>query len=502
MACAFRSHPSFYSKHSQPASHSQPSCAIKALLPSLHVEFRLDWARTRVWRALTKPQSMAPKRRIRPATTAFCFLLIASLAGLSIAVGHRCVVPTAIDLLKSHKTKPDIVPLVHLQSTPFLAKECAWYDMMCHFSPCKQWGGEVDASTGAKVDISSRVGRILRQRLVGQELAISQIVGAMRSKSPKSPLSMHFVGDNGTGKTLAATLIQSALFVDDKSKGILYLRGNSYIAHESAHTANYRNELLRDINEQLRRCPQSLIIIDELQLMHRNTILVFEQFLDTTFVVDHTARGGSDPSQATFIFISDFGSEGTSSHYTSEELVAHAHQESMEVWKGGRTASLIQHIIPFMPATAAGTFELVSELVHDLFTLPFLERQHLELTGIYVCDKDHLLKDLSEYIWKKQQHGTTKHEQYRGFKKTFDAEMLRPLTEKAEQLIRTRKLYEIPRTEPPVAIRLQLCSNRGERLELALELPRCSDLHEESKKDAITQEDRMLPSEEFLKTEL
>lgn len=418
------------------------------------------------------------------------------------AVDRRCVVPSLTGRFAARKEKPDIEKSSIVAPTPYPAVECAWYEIGCHLSPCKQWGGELESGSGVKVDMATRMGRILRERLVGQELAISQMVAAMRSKRDGSPLSMHFVGDNGTGKTLAASIYQSALFVDEKPAGVLYLRGNSFIAHESTATANYRNELLNRINAQLRKCPNSLIIIDELQLMHRNTILVFEQFLDDTFVVDHTARGGADPSGATFIFISDFGKEGTSSGDTPDELVVRAHKESVELWKGGRTAHLIQHIIPFMPATSAGAFELVSELTQNLFTLPYFERNHLNLTGINICEKDHLLNGLTKYVWNKQQNSSTQLEQYRGLKKTFDSIVLREVTDKAATLHRARKLYEIPKTEAPAPISLSICTNNGESLKIEVAQPWCSELDEAKRKERRNAEKRELVPVEVGKEDL
>lgn len=442
------------------------------------------------------------RRRLILPLLLLALLILASLPNHVAAVDRRYAVPSTLERSMGRKSKPDIPQHIRVEPTPFLAVECAWYNLVCLLSPCKRWGGEIEEATQAKVDIASRVGRILHQGLVGQELAISHITSALRSKRDKSPLSMHFVGDNGTGKTLAATLLQRALFVDQHPKGVLYLRGNSYIAFESAATANYRNELFQKIDHQLKVCPQSLIIIDEVQLMHRNTILVFEQFLDDTFVVDHTARGGADPRGATFVFISDFGKEGMSAIDTPDELIRRAHNESLEIWKGGRTSSLIQHIIPFMPATPVGAFELISELTQELFIHPWFERNHLAVNGIFVCDKDQLLNGLTKYVWDKQQNSATQLEQYRGLKKTFENQVTRQLLESADQLARSKKLNTVPRTEAPVPIRIQLCTNGGVTLDIAAQQYWRNEVEEEAKEKQKEQTDIPFLPDEPLKTDL
>lgn len=409
------------------------------------------------------------------------FILIAILLVSEAAdINRRCHVPTITERVKGRKSAQDIIKVSKQSFQPIAEYTCTffnfWRDSRCFLDTCPKWAGDKEVETGRELDFANRLKRILSESLVGQEAAIDLIVSAFRSKKSDEPLSMHLVGDNGTGKTLAGKLISNAIFKAEHPTGALYIRGNSYIASESTHTSAFRRGIKDMIEKQLKQCPGSLIVVDELQLMHRHTIVVFDQFLDTTFRADYLANGGVDTSQATFIFISDFGKEGSSINDKPEELVQRAYDESVSIWKGSRTSSLIQTIVPFMPASPRGVFELVSKMTYELLSHDYFKRNHLRLTSINFCDQDQLAHGISKLVWETMQSGVSKLEQYRGIRKVFEQLVVRQIVDSASVFQDSNKLWRVPRTEPEIDVSLTLCTNGGTSpLSVALELPWCSD---------------------------
>jgi hypothetical protein len=385
----------------------------------------------------------------------------------------------------AQKAQHDMVKFVPPEIRPLPEYRCGitgWFsDSRCWLDTCPQWAGEEEVETGRRLDLGGRVNRILSEAVVGQEKSIEMIVAAIRSKTNLAPLSMHLVGDNGTGKTLTGGLISKAIFKADNPTGLLYIRGNSYMSSQSVESSSFRKKIKLLVENQLKQCPASIIIVDELQSMHRNTIVVFDQFLDTTFREDYLENGGVDTRKAIFIFISDFGKEGTSINDTPEQLVKRAHEESITLWKGSRTSSLIQNIVPFLPAQPIPAYELVSHLILELFSLPYFKSSHLNLTGINFCTEDQLTVGISKLIWDAMQTGISKLEQYRGIRKLFDQLVVRPVTSSVSTFYEKQKLWEIPKTQPPVDFSLLLCSKGGTQpVTVTVEIPWCTKPQEDS----------------------
>ena len=432
-------------------------------------------------------------RRLLPLLGALVLVLLLSPPILA-EIKDGCYIPTIFEGFTPRKVEPDLKPLVTLQPTP--VPECVrsfttlFSDTGCWMKRCPKWIGEFDPKTGREVELAGRTKRLLSQNVFGQDHAIELISAALRSKDSDRPLSMHIVGDNGTGKTLSATLLSKVIFQHDKTSGFLYIRGNSYISKEPADVHNFRKKLRDLVQMQLKQCPGSLIVVDELQSLHRNTIVAFDSFLDTTFISDHVESGGVDPRQATFVFVSDFGKEGTSLNDTPEQLVARAYAESSGIWKSGRTAALIQHIIPFMPASYVGAFELTSHLTKSLFTHPYWARTHLNLTEINFCESDETTSGLAKYIWNTMTNGISKLEQYRGIQKVFDEEVVQKALTTASQFKDKHKLWSIPKTNPATQITLDICTNGGRSAPtFNFELPWCRDIATAKKK--ATQKDEL-----------
>lgn len=124
----------------------------------------------------------------------------------------------------------------------------------------------------------------LKTKIYGQDEALQQIKTILKpfllenTKDEKKPLVLHFVGDNGTGKSLTASLLSELLFLCHKGrrkedrKNLLYQDGQDYSPPRDSSLRltmieSHSRNLKRKIFQQLRRCPNSIIIIDDIQRM-------------------------------------------------------------------------------------------------------------------------------------------------------------------------------------------------------------------------------------------
>lgn len=124
----------------------------------------------------------------------------------------------------------------------------------------------------------------LKSKVFGQEDALLQIKTILKpfllepSKDSKKPAILNFVGDNGTGKSLTASEISELLFLchfgrkKEQRKNLLFQDGQDYSAPKDPNERLmmievHSKNLKRKIFQQLKRCPNSIIIIDDLQRM-------------------------------------------------------------------------------------------------------------------------------------------------------------------------------------------------------------------------------------------
>lgn len=402
----------------------------------------------------------------------------------SYAAPTRCHVPTALERLSGHKGQVDIKPSRTPEPRPIAGPLCNDYwtwltSFECWYTPCPRWIGEQPEDSSSVRDMESRVKRMLQAKVFGQTEAVELLAKAINLKTRDRPLSVHLVGDNGTGKTFTAKLLAEALFKNGV-QDVLYLRGNAFIAQNEAMVLHFQSTLRKQINAKLKACPASLIIIDELQSMYRTTIKVFEDYLDTTFASDSYDRPNS--TQAIFVFISDFGKEGMTMNDSPQELIERAYTESADIWQG-KLSSLIQYIVPFMPRNYPGTFEYVNALTDRLFTNPVFARNQMQLVGINVCPEDSLLNGLSTFIWTETANGVYKQEQYRGIEKTWNQHVEHPLSSVISTFARKHDFGSIPKTDPLVPVILNICTKGGIDVAMSLEQPWCEDVKRMAKEE-------------------
>lgn len=277
--------------------------------------------------------------------------------------------------------------------------------------------------------------KTLENNLFGQEEAVKLILTAFRTREDGKPLSFHFVGENGVGKTLASSLIGKTMF-ENEEDGVLYIRGNSYQSFSMDKTEENRNELRSKVLKFITKCPDGLIIIDEVERLHKETVAIFQDFLDYTFTSKNEVNQFSSKvssGNSIFIFISDFGAEGFTKNMTMKELLTAVRIESEKQWQNYKQIALIQHIIPFMPMQREGVYKKVIDLMDHLKDHIRFKQWSINIDKIEYCTENEIIK-IAEHIYQE----TYKHlspENYRGVEKVFKMDVTNNVLLKVQKFI-------------------------------------------------------------------
>jgi hypothetical protein len=248
-----------------------------------------------------------------------------------------------------------------------------WLDCsMCDGSLLKRMCLNCMVQCQLRVDHSQIVAKQLASQVFGQESAVRIISDALYrfDLDPRGPLAFHIAGDNGVGKTLAATVIGESRFsvvgADLMPDGLLYLRGELFVGDGDNRTAHFRDEIARSIVSLLSRCPDALIVFDEVEKVHRTTLQVLEAFLDSTVpsVNFHGVKVRTD--RAVFILISDFGRADVTSNITVDEQKTLIEEVSRKIWKRMKVSDVIDHIVPFRPLDQVALEAIAQKFINDL----------------------------------------------------------------------------------------------------------------------------------------
>jgi hypothetical protein len=284
----------------------------------------------------------------------------------------------------------------------------------------------------------------LEKQIFGQEQAINRIVSGFQTHPDGKPLSFHFVGDNGTGKTKTAKILAELKFSkrdqDNIPRGLLYLRGNHFRIGELKFQSNdasnntqqngtqenqsslsrLRTLIREQLLTQLALCPESVIIIDEFELFHRRTVTVFQEFLDATYPVITYNNLKARLDKATYIFISDFGTAGMTSQMSLSEIHALVVAECARAWQDSKLTALLSHIVPFHPISRTGLAEFTQHLLTSLTAHPRLAESRVKVSAVTV-QSQRAFDALIDTLWRASQSPPLIGWNYRGVEQLFDS---------------------------------------------------------------------------------
>ena len=139
----------------------------------------------------------------------------------------------------------------------------------------------------------------LRQRVVGQDEAVSAVAAAIRRSragvSPKrKPVSFIFVGPTGVGKTELVKCLAADLF--DTPDALIRLDMSEYMEKHSvskligAPPGYVGYDEAGQLTEKIRRRPYSVVLFDEIEKAHPDVLNVLLQILDDGVATDAQGR--------------------------------------------------------------------------------------------------------------------------------------------------------------------------------------------------------------------
>lgn len=236
-----------------------------------------------------------------------------------------------------------------------------------------------------RAHLSCRLRHAFAESLHGQPYASTLIPAAFDTWTRDRPLFFVFAGDHGTGKTKAAMLMAREMFVGEGEAlpaGLLRLDGwELRLGSDEEPTAEQLKERIAllhgQILAQLRRCPGSLLVLDELQQVHPAIVRSLRRFSETTYVIDSATGERISTASAVFVLISDFGREGLSKEMGREELVARVRALLDVVYDADAAprdsvSAMVAHAVPFLPLGGEALSEVARSLCRELAALPGL----------------------------------------------------------------------------------------------------------------------------------
>src|SRR5205823_1460445 len=242
----------------------------------------------------------------------------------------------------------------------------------------------------------------LRERVVGQELALQIVSDAIRRsraglQDPNRPLaSFLFLGPTGVGKTELARALAEFLF--DNEQAMVRIDMSEYMEKHSVSRligsppGYVGHEEGGQLTEAVRRRPYSVVLFDEIEKAHHDVLNVLLQLLDDGRLTDGKGRT-VDFKNTVVIMTSNVGSREIQEAAAAEDE-AEMRNRAQEVLRGHfrpEFLNRIDDIVIFRPLTPNELTKIVElqvkqlgsrlEDAHIHLLLTDRAKQHLARTG-------------------------------------------------------------------------------------------------------------------------
>jgi len=171
----------------------------------------------------------------------------------------------------------------------------------------------------------------LDANVFGQHIATRQVLAALHRRwttgnsdvigtsQPEKPLVMSFHGWTGSGKNYVAKFVAEALFeAGMTSRFVTFLSSTGHF-HDPNKVIEYQGQLQQWVKGNVSLCPQSLIVIDEIDKMPAGVLDAIGPYMD-----HHQQIDGVDFRRATFILLSNTG---------GREIT----KVAMDFWRAGKS---------------------------------------------------------------------------------------------------------------------------------------------------------------------
>jgi ATP-dependent Clp protease ATP-binding subunit ClpB len=233
----------------------------------------------------------------------------------------------------------------------------------------------------------------LRQRVVGQDVALERVANAIRRSraglsDPKRPIgSFIFLGPTGVGKTELACALAEFLFDDERSMIRIdmseYMEKHAVSRLIGAPPGYVGYEEGGQLTEQVRRRPYAVVLFDEIEKAHPDVFNILLQIMDDGRLTDGKGRT-VDFKNTVIIMTSNLGSsflqaEGLGSEQRFEE----ASQQVMNALHGHFKPEFLNRVddlIVFRPLGKEQLVKIIELRLEDLRRLLAERKISLELS--------------------------------------------------------------------------------------------------------------------------
>ncbi|MDP3452339.1 MAG: ATP-dependent Clp protease ATP-binding subunit [Bacteroidales bacterium] len=259
-------------------------------------------------------------------------------------------------------------------------------------------------------DRLSRMGDIIREKIIGQDEAVDKIVRSIQRnraglKDPNKPIGTFlFLGPTGVGKTQLAKILTEYLF--DSVDNLIRIDMSEYMEKFAisrligAPPGYVGYEEGGQLSEKVRRKPYSVILLDEIEKAHPDIFNILLQVLDEGRLTDSNGRH-IDFRNTLLIMTSnagsrelkDFGSGLGFSNSTKRNLTDNNRFIIEKVLKKTFSPEFLNRLdeqILFNPLTKADICKIIDIELNDLYKRIINAGYSLEISEeakLYVADK-------------------------------------------------------------------------------------------------------------------
>jgi ATP-dependent Clp protease ATP-binding subunit ClpC len=156
-------------------------------------------------------------------------------------------------------------------------------------------GIKVGLAVGAEKDKLLNLENTIKQRVIGQDIAVTAVVSALKrnrsgvANSDRPIGTFLFLGPTGVGKTELSKALASAYFGEDDR--FIRLDMNEFITNDSINRLLATgNQLSPTFIDRIKLQPFAVVLLDEIEKAHPDIINIFLQVLDEGVLVDSDNR--------------------------------------------------------------------------------------------------------------------------------------------------------------------------------------------------------------------
>jgi ATP-dependent Clp protease ATP-binding subunit ClpB len=233
----------------------------------------------------------------------------------------------------------------------------------------------------------------LRQRVVGQDEALTTVANAIRRSraglsDPKRPIgSFIFLGPTGVGKTETARALAEFLFDDEQAMVRIdmseYMERHAVARLIGAPPGYVGYDEGGQLTEAVRRRPYAVILFDEIEKAHPDVFNILLQVLDDGRLTDSKGRT-VDFKNTVLIMTSNLGAHILNAEALSSEVAFDlAREQVMEVLKANfrpEFLNRVDDIVIFRPLSEEQLVHIVDLRLEDLKRLLADRKIAIELT--------------------------------------------------------------------------------------------------------------------------